>query len=181
MPGRRKKESVKDYIVEHIADFADNNYEEEATDLVAIQKANKRDAETEDETDNLWMYKDNLSKKETQEETLREENQEDTYQEWEEEEEMPEEPQEAKKEEKAAKAIQQKRLTKVEHYMDAAVWFHEMTEEERPSETELRYVELMILELAEFYFGNLGQMHPSKKCRQALHKIGAAIQSEGLL
>lgn len=180
MPGRRKKESVKDYIVEHIADFADNNYEEEATDLVAIQKANKRDAETEDETDNLWMYKDGLENKEASEEALQEETQEDADTEWEGDE-MPEEPQETKKETKAAKAVQQKRLTKVEHYMDAAVWFHEMAEEEKPSDTELRYVELMILELAEFYFGNLGQMHPSEKCRQALHKIGIAIQSEGLL
>lgn len=180
MQGRRKKESVKDFIVEHIADFADSNYEEEATDLVAIQKASKRDSETEDETDNLWMYKDGLENKEASEEAFQEATQEDADTEWEGDE-MPEEPQETKKETKAAKAVQQKRLTKVEHYMDAAVWFHEMAEEEKPSDTELRYVELMILELAEFYFGNLGQMHPSEKCRQALHKIGIAIQSEGLL
>lgn len=175
MPKRKNKQNMKDYIVEHITDFADSGYDEYQDDTVRTlekQKERKQDTDCDDETNKMWMYKDNLVNKEEHPEEP-EPEEEDTS--WEDEHEPKESSKEDKKE---LTELQQKKLTTIGHYMDAAVWFHEMTEQGMPTEEELRYVELMIIELSKFYFGNMKCITPSPKCQEAINNIAAAIRKK---
>lgn len=64
--------------------------------------------------------------------------------------------------------------------MAAAVWFHDISERGEISDDELRYVELMLIEMSNFYFDNLKNIHPSGKCLDSIKKIYRDIQEAGL-
>lgn len=63
---------------------------------------------------------------------------------------------------------------KADRYIAAAAWFHEMKTRGMTQEEE-RYVELMLIELADFYFTDLDSRNPCKKCKEALCRIEKSI------
>ena len=91
---------------------------------------------------------------------------------------------ERKKSEKGTAQVEQKvnavAEEKVKQYMDAAVWFKDISERGEMTEKEQRYVELMIIELSKFYFSNLDTLHPSSKCRESICKIFEDIRRAGM-
>lgn len=70
--------------------------------------------------------------------------------------------------------------SQLDQYMAAAVWFHDISERGEISDDELRYVELMLIEMSNFYFDNLKNIHPSGKCLDSIKKIYRDIQEAGL-
>ena len=64
----------------------------------------------------------------------------------------------------------------IDKYMTAAVWFNEISERGEMTKEETRYVELMLIEMTQFYFDRLDKIKPSGKCLDAIRKIGRDIQ-----
>ena len=60
--------------------------------------------------------------------------------------------------------------------MTAAVWFNEISERGEMTKEETRYIELMLIEMTQFYFDRLDEIKPSGKCLEASRKIGRDIQ-----
>ena len=103
----------------------------------------------------------------------------------EEEEEEEEEKEEKKEKEKISeeKRREQQRLkereeTRRESMMSAAYWFNEMHKRgaKNISSDEKRYLELIIIELSDFYFPNLEALKPDKD-KEAIEKIRESIEA----
>ena len=103
----------------------------------------------------------------------------------EEEEEEEEEKEEKKEKEKSTEEQrrEQQRLkkreeTRRESMMSAAYWFNEMHRRgaKNISSDEKRYLELIIIELADFYFPNLEALKPDKD-KEAIEKIRESIEA----
>lgn len=167
--GRKRNSKAVNPLVEHIADFSDMEYDDMDIDMVASHEAEKRDAEYEDETDRMWMY--------------------DESNEF-----LDKAPDESEEDENALWADEEKNKTtntaqsstvlpcgsNLDKYITSAVWFREMAERDAMTKEEKRYVELMIMELSQFYFGHLKEIKPSAKCMEAIRKMGADIQEAEL-
>lgn len=103
------------------------------------------------------------------------------------EEEEEEEEKEEKKEKEKEKSSEEKRReqqrlrereeTRRESMMSAAYWFNEMHKRgaKNISSDEKRYLELIIIELADFYFPNLEALKPDKD-KEAIEKIRESIE-----
>ena len=175
--GRKKSRKVINPLVEHIADYSDMEFvdNESGEALIASHAQAKIDKKCEDETDRMWMYKDNRDDEIVDED----ESTEDDL--WSDEDKKEKE---RKKSEKGTAQVEQKvnavAEEKVKQYMDAAVWFKDISERGEMTEKEQRYVELMIIELSKFYFSNLDTLHPSSKCRESICKIFEDIRRAGM-
>lgn len=175
--GRKKSRKVINPLVEHIADYSDMEFvdNESGEALIASHVQAKIDKKCEDETDRMWMYKDNRDDEIVDED----ESTEDDL--WSDEDKKEKE---RKKSEKGTAQVEQKvnavAEEKVKQYMDAAVWFKDISERGEMTEKEQRYVELMIIELSKFYFSNLDTLHPSSKCRESICKIFEDIRRAGM-
>lgn len=168
---RKKTKTTKNPIKDHIADFADMDMDEgEDTDIIKTQKAKKRDKEFEDETDRMWMYKENF-RPESDDSSDEEEN--DLW--------GDEQEQKVKEKQSKSEDALSKHAQNIDKYMSAAAWFHDMSKQGAPSQEELRYVDLMIIELSKFYFDNLNNIKPSKKCEKALKNIKKQLNCEGTI
>lgn len=142
----RKK---KNPLVENIADYSDLEYEEDDAGFVELHKSQERDRTYEDESDKSWMYQSTDDEYDTQ----------NNY----------------KESDEKIKTAEPVLSSKIDDYINAAVWFHDINQRGNITDTELRYVELMIIEMSCFYFDKLKDMHPSAKCVEALKKIGGDI------
>ena len=175
--GRKKSRKVINPLVEHIADYSDMEFvdNESGEALIVSHAQAKIDKKCEDETDRMWMYKDNRDDEIVDED----ESTEDDL--WSDEDKKEKE---RKKSEKGTAQVEQKvnavAEEKVKQYMDAAVWFKDISERGEMTEKEQRYVELMIIELSKFYFSNLDTLHPSSKCRESICKIFEDIRRAGM-
>ena len=170
--GRKKIRKNINPLIENIADFSDMEYDDDdGADLIAMHETDSRDNEKEDETDRLWMYKTPENEKDT--EIYSEELTDDDL--WE------EEIKEPKKEDKNGPSNPVLHAgSNLDKYMTAAVWFNEISERGKMTKEERRYVELMLIEMASFYFGNLKKIKPSGKCLEAIKKINKDIQEANI-
>lgn len=167
-------------LVEHIADFSDIEYEsDDGLELVDAHSTKKRDDACEDETDKMWMYKnpgnEELSDDEevTDEDLWGEEGKAESS--------SQSEPVSGVAAISAGKVTQTvSKCPDIDKYMSSAVWFHDISERKEMTQDEARYVELMIIELSKFYFGNLDKIRPSGKCLDAVKNIYRNIQEAGL-
>ena len=175
--GRKKSRKVINPLVEHIADYSDMEFvdNESGEPLIASHAQAKIDKKCEDETDRMWMYKDNRDDEIVDED----ESTEDDL--WSDEDKKGKE---RKKSEKETAQVEQKAHAaaeeRVKQYMDAAVWFKDISERGEMTEKEQRYVELMIIELSKFYFSKLDTLHPSPKCKESIRKICEDVRRSGL-
>lgn len=151
---RRKRENP---LTEHIADFSDMEYDDgDVDDFIALNTSKKEDNECFDDSDQSWMY------------------------------EYTEEPESCddeseKTEDKIQNSTQNPVINSdIDKYMTAAVWFNEINKRGNMSRDEIRYVELMIIELSNFYFGHLKDLKPSKKCAESINYIYESIKEAGL-
>lgn len=103
----------------------------------------------------------------------------------EEEEEEEEEKEEKKEKEKSTEEqrreqqrFKEREETRRESMMSAAYWFNEMHRRgaKNISSDEKRYLELIIIELADFYFPNLAILKPDKD-KEAIEKIRESIEA----
>lgn len=176
--GRKKSRKVINPLVEHIADYSDMEFvdNESGEALIASHAQKKIDKKCEDETDRMWMYKDNRDDEVLDEDDITEDDL------WSDEDKKEKERKKAERESTASTALKTPMASeeKVKQYMDAAVWFKDISERGEMTEKESRYVELMIIELSKFYFSNLSKLHPSPKCMESIHKIGEDIRGAGL-
>lgn len=158
----RKRKAINT-LVEHISDFSDMEYdnEESADDVISMQVQSKNDRKCEDETDKMWMYKN-------EEDELTDEDEITDEDLWGEQKESQKE-----KEENVSTSVESKTtgINDSERYMTAAAWFHEINERGFMTDLEKRYVSLMLIEMSKFYFDNLKEMCPSVKCKEAIIKI----------
>lgn len=144
--------------------FAD---EEEEIEKVKEKKARAKGLDYYDEDGEMAEYDDIEDKDEEEEE---------------EEEEEEKEGKEKKKEKKEQTKRREQHLleneeTRRESMMSAAYWFNEMHRKgaEYISPEEKRYLELIIIELSEFYFPNLSILPPDKD-KAAVENIGESIK-----
>lgn len=102
-----------------------------------------------------------------------------------EEEEEEEEKEEKKETEKSTEEqrreqqrLKEREETRRESMMSAAYWFNEMHKRgaKNISSDEKRYLELIIIELSDFYFPNLATLKPDKD-KEAIEKIGESIEA----
>lgn len=102
----------------------------------------------------------------------------------EEEEEEEEEKEEKKEKEKSTEEqrreqqrFKEREETRRESMMSAAYWFNEMHKRgaKNISSDEKRYLELIIIELSDFYFPNLEALKPDKD-KEAIEKIRESIE-----
>lgn len=149
-------------LVEHITDFSDMEYDDGGEDVIAVHQNINMDEGYDDDSDHSWMlyHDDKCDAAEEVEDDL-----------WDDEHDS------AKETGGLKNPIINPDLDK---YMSAAVWFHEMNERGSMTKSEARYVELMVIELANFYFGNLDKNKVSKKCREAVCKIFNSIKEAGI-
>lgn len=103
----------------------------------------------------------------------------------EEEEEEEEEKEEKKEKEKSTEEqrreqqrLKEREQTRRESMMSAAYWFNEMHKRgaKNISSDEKRYLELIIIELSDFYFPNLEALKPDKD-KEAIEKIRESIEA----
>lgn len=103
----------------------------------------------------------------------------------EEEEEEEEEKEEKKEKEKSKEEerreqqrLREREETRRESMMSAAYWFNEMHKRgaNNISSDEKRYLELIIIELSDFYFPNLEALKPDKD-KEAIEKIRESIEA----
>ena len=103
----------------------------------------------------------------------------------EEEEEEEEEKEEKKEKEKSTEEqrreqqrLREREETRRESMMSAAYWFNEMHKRgaKNISSDEKRYLELIIIELSDFYFPNLTTLKPDKD-KEAIEKIKESIEA----
>ena len=103
----------------------------------------------------------------------------------EEEEEEEEEKEEKKEKEKSTEEqrreqqrLKEREETRRESMMSAAYWFNEMHKRgaKNISSDEKRYLELIIIELSDFYFPNLEALKPDKD-KEAIEKIRESIEA----
>lgn len=162
--GRKKGKKAINQLVEHIADYSDIEYDDEnADDVISMQLQNKNDKKCEDETDRMWMYKDIPCEDIRDDEEITDEDL------WDEQDKCPVE---ISKNVKSTPVY----MDDKEKYMAAAVWFHEISERGFMTESEKRYVTLMLIEMSKFYFDNIKDIKPSGKCLEAIKRIYRDIQ-----
>ena len=175
--GRKRIKKNINPLVENIADFSDIEYDDDdGAELIAKHESDKRDSEEEDETDRMWMYKTPDSEKDegfyseevTDEDLWNDIDKNDI--------------------DKKEKEVQKVKVTEepsnpvvragsdIDKYMTAAVWFNEISERGKMTKEETRYIELMLIEMTQFYFDRLDKIKPSGKCLEAIRKIGRDIQ-----
>lgn len=148
-------------LVEHITDFSDMEYDDVNENIIDTHQNIDID-EGYDDSDHSWMlnYNDECDTTEEVEDDL-----------WD------DEPDSVKETGRLKHPMINHDL---DQYMSAAVWFHEMSERGGMTKSESRYVELMVIELANFYFGNLDKNKVSKKGREAVCKIFNSIKEAGI-
>lgn len=172
--GRKKSKKSVSPLVENIADFSDMEYDDDdGVELIAMHESDKRDNEEDDETDKMWMYKTPESEKD--EGIYSEELTDDDL--WSDitvKEKRKVTIKETAKEELPANPVV-RHSSDIDKYMTAAVWFNEISERGEMTKEETRYVELMLIEMARFYFDNLDKIKPSGKCLEAIKQIGQDI------
>ena len=158
-------------LVEHIADFSDIEYDnDDSLEIIDAHATQKRDDECEDETDRTWMYKNPGDEEIIDEDEVTDEDL------WGDEAAATE-----PEDDKVTKQPERMRNeSQLDQYMAAAVWFHDISERGEISDDELRYVELMLIEMSNFYFDNLKNINPSGKCLDSIKKIYRDIQEAGL-
>lgn len=175
--GRKKSKKMINPLVEHIADYSDMEFvdNEGAEAIIASHAQEKIDKKCEDETDRTWMYTDNRDEDVLDDEEITEDDL------WSDEDKKESEKKKTGKCATPAVLNHSSRSEeKVKQYMDAAVWFKDISERGEMTEKESRYVELMIIELSKFYFSNIRKLHPSNKCMESIREIGKDIQEAGL-
>lgn len=171
--GRKKGKKAINQLVEHIADYSDIEYDDENTDdVISMQVQSKNDRKCEDETDRMWMYKDISNEDIVDDEEITDED-------------LWDEPDKDKNSDSATivKGVNPPNsvyMDDKEKYMSAAVWFHEISEKGFMTETEKRYITLMLIEMSNFYFDNIKNIKPSGKCLEAINRIYRDIQEAGL-
>lgn len=173
--GRKKKSELKDKepLIENISSFSDIEYGElaEDNDLFLTEKNDMEDYNY-DETDREWMYENNDDEITTEEEDLWEE--EKTKENSITENTIGEPPKKEKKKNSS------KKKDDIDTYMECLFWFNEMGKKKKLNKDELRYVELMVIELSKFYFNNLDKYKHTKKCQESIKAIYKNIQEAGL-
>ena len=173
---RKKKDNTGIYgRIDNIAKYADisignddeNIIGEEEVAKVKGQKAKENGLDFYDYDGDDIDY-DDIEEEEMEEEDAVEEDSEEEKRE-------KEERREEKK--KAQQRLREREETKRESMMSAAYWFNEMHKEGAKGITsdEKRYLELIIIELSEFYFPNLDVLPPDKD-KEAVEKIKKSIE-----
>ena len=166
--GRKRIKKNINPLVENIADFSDIEYDDDdGAELIAKHESDKRDSEKEDETDRMWMYKTPDSEKD--EGFYSEEVTDEDL--WNDVDKKEKEVQKVKVTEEPSNPVV-RAGSDIDKYMTAAVWFNEISERGEMTKEETRYVELMLIEMTQFYFDRLDKIKPSGKCLDAIRKIG---------
>lgn len=165
MPRRKR---IENPLTEHITDYSDMEYDNNTSEAyIAEKRSKKRDQESFDDSDKSWMYD---YKEKAVDDDCEDEDDDGFYNN---DDSKPVAPSSGV----PSNPVINKNIDK---YMTAAVWFNEISKRGEMTADEVRYIELMIIEMSKFYFGNLKSLKPSKKCIEAMKEICSAVREAGI-
>lgn len=150
-------------VVDHIESYADNTgFGEEGGDLLPLQEEEKYD-----EADRSWMY-------ENADESIEDEDDitdEDLWDDCGEPVKIPD---------ASSHTVKPTVNHDEDTYMKSLIWFNDITKKGKMSDIENRYVALMVVELAKFYFTEEQIKRLSDPEKDALREIYRKIGESGL-